>query len=42
MKNLRNIILGGIVTGVLIVQVGPAAADTNNGSRHYHWQRQRL
>lgn len=39
MKNLRNIILGGIVTGVLIVPVGPAAADTNNGSRHYQFRR---
>jgi hypothetical protein len=39
MKNLRNIILGGIVTGVLIVPVGPAAADTNDGSRHYQFRR---
>src|SRR5262245_20837553 len=39
MKNLRNIILGGIVTGVLIVPVGPAVADTNDGSRHYQFRR---
>src|SRR4030095_7975798 len=39
MKKLRNIILGGIVTGLLIVPVGPAAADTNNGTRHYQFRR---
>jgi hypothetical protein len=39
MKNLRNIIFGAIVTGVLIVPVGPAATDTNDGSRHYQFRR---
>jgi hypothetical protein len=39
MQNLRNIILGGIVTGVLIVPVGSAIADTNDGSRHYQYRR---
>ena len=39
MKNLKNIILGGLVTGVLLVPTGPAAADTNNVSRHYQFRR---
>ena len=39
MKNLRTIIIGGIVAGALIVPGIPAAADTKDGNGHHDFRR---
>ena len=39
MRNLRTIVIGGIVAGALIVPGIPAAADTKDGNGHHNFRR---